>query len=94
MCDEGRNIYQFANKENRFEKGIKKLGGASLETMLPGALAKELHQLVKSGKDQTAVVLTGQYTSEEYDSFIGTLSKEFGIKKVYHWNQNEKQMGD
>lgn len=93
MCDDGRQIYQFANKEFRFQKALKK-DSAGQHEMLPGALAKELHEVIKRGKDQTAVVLTGQYTSEEYDSFIGTLSKEFGIKKFFHWNNCLEQRND
>ncbi|MCB0368721.1 MAG: NADH dehydrogenase subunit, partial [Bdellovibrionales bacterium] len=52
------------------------------------------HETIKTAKDQTAVVLTGQYTVEEYDSFIGTLVKEFGITKIYHWNNNASTMND
>lgn len=93
MCDDGRNIYQYANKEHRFQKAMKKDSSSTVE-MMPGALAKELHEVIKSGKDATAVVLTGQYTVEEYDSFVGTLVKEFGIKKIYHWNNNASTAND
>ncbi|MBL7556227.1 MAG: (2Fe-2S)-binding protein [Bdellovibrionaceae bacterium] len=89
MCDEGRDIYKFLNKDNRFTTGIVRQNGVQTE-MAPGALAKELHKEIKAKKDQVAVVLTGQYTVEEYEAMVSSMVKEFGISKIYHWVNNKE----
>jgi NADH-quinone oxidoreductase subunit G len=88
MCDEGRDIYKFLNKDSRFLKGIVREKGTQQE-MAPGALAKELANDVKGKKDQTAVVLTGQYTVEEYESLVNTMVKDLGVTRIYHWVNNK-----
>lgn len=89
MCDEGRDVYKFLNKEARFTVGIRREKGAQQE-MAPGALAKEIYTDIKAKKDQTAIVLTGQYTVEEYESFVSSMAKEFQITKIYHWVNNKE----
>lgn len=96
MCDEGRNIYKFVNKENRLLKGQTKTSGSSqwLES-LPGALAKELSAKLKNQNSESiALVLTGQYTSEEYEAIIATFVNEFKSKKIYHWMNNPQSMNE
>ena len=89
MCDEGRDIYKFLNKDARFTTGIIRQKGEQTE-MAPGALAKELHKEIKAKKDQVALVLTGQYTVEEYEAMVSSMVKEFGISKIYHWVNNKE----
>ncbi|MFN8792268.1 MAG: 2Fe-2S iron-sulfur cluster-binding protein [Bdellovibrionales bacterium] len=87
MCDEGRDIYKFVNREHRLLKARKKQGGQWTE-LEAGAGAKDAAQVIKStSAEGLAIVLTGQYTTEEYE----TLLKNFKTKKVYHWkNRPEK----
>jgi NADH-quinone oxidoreductase subunit G len=87
MCDEGRDLYKFVNRENRFLKGRKKIA-TGWEEMLPGAAAKAASATLKSAGSKVAVVLTGQYTNEEYESFLKTFVTDLGIKQVFHWNNN------
>lgn len=87
MCDEGRDIYKFANREHRFLKGQKRTA-AGWEEMLPGAAAKEASVLVKGKGDSVALVLTGQYTTEEYDAAISAFVSKVVSKNVFHWINN------
>lgn len=87
MCDEGRDFYKFINRENRFLKGRKRVN-SNWEEFQPGALAKELSSLVKNQGDSVALVLTGQYTVEEFDIAISAFTAETRSKKVFHWNNN------
>jgi NADH-quinone oxidoreductase subunit G len=84
MCDEGRDVYKFVNKEHRMIKA-KKRAGVQWTEMLPGAAAKEASLVVKSSGAKAALVLTGQYTVEEYESIVGTFVNDFKSKHVYHW---------
>jgi len=93
MCDEGRNLYQYANREHRYVKAMHRENGAWTE-MTPGAAAKEIAKFVKGAGDKAALVLTGQYTNEEYARVLQLWSTEVKSKKVYHWNSHEKTAAD
>ncbi len=84
MCDDGRDIYKFVNRDQRWLKG-KKRSATGWEEMQPGAAAKDASAVLKTSGEATALVLTGQYTVEEYDSIIGNFVSEFKSKKIYHW---------
>lgn len=93
MCDEGRDIYKFVNKEVRLLKGKKRTASGWEETS-PGALAKEVGPVIKKAGSQAALVLTGQYTLEEYEDIVGTFVKDFGSKNIFHWVNNPEKMKD
>ena len=89
MCDEGRNVYKFANRENRWTKALKRTS-TGWEDMQPGAAAKDAALAVKaSGASGTALVLTGQYTVEEYEAILKSFAQDLGTKKIYHWVNNK-----
>lgn len=88
MCDEGRDIYKFANRETRLLRAKKRVTAGNWEELMPGAAAKEAAQLIKSSGDSTAIVVTGFYTNEEYEVLFST----FKGKKFYHWINNLEQM--
>jgi len=85
MCDNGRDIYKFLNKLNRNTKGIKYSNGQQTE-ITPGAAARDAAKFLKQNSNGgIGVVLTGQYTNEEYDSLISVFINEFKTKKIFHW---------
>jgi NADH-quinone oxidoreductase subunit G len=94
MCDEGRDLYKFVNRENRYLKARRRISGGAWDEMLPGAGAKDAAGVLKASGDAVALVLTGQYTTEEYESIIGNFVNEFKSKKIYHWNNNPKTEND
>lgn len=86
MCDEGRNIYKFVNKESRLLKGRKFTNSSWNEETHAGVAAKDCAQLLKSVKpEEIAVVLTGQNTVEEIETILSTFSTSFKTKNIYHW---------
>lgn len=85
MCDEGRDLYKFVNRENRLLKGKKKIA-TGWEEVQPGAAAKGAAAVIKSAGSKVALVLTGQYTNEEYDSIMKNIVGDLGVKNVFHWN--------
>ncbi len=79
-------------KENRLTQAIHKEAGnrvykTSLDSL--GLLREKLNS-VKTA----ALVLTGQYTSEEYDSLLSFWKSKFGSDQVYHWINHEDKMDD
>ncbi len=89
MCDEGRDIYKFTNKQNRLLKAKKGQGG-SWKELTPGAAAKEVAASLKSGGESLALVLTAQYTVEEYEAIVSIFVNNFKTKKIFFWINNKE----
>lgn len=87
MCDQGRDLYKFVNRDARWLKGKKRVA-AGWEEMMPGAAAKDAATVVTASKGKLAAVLTGQYSVEEYETLVGTLVNDLGCTKIYHWINN------
>ncbi len=87
MCDEGRDIYKFVNLEHRQLKASIRTGSETFETSAGDATKKFSSFLKQLKSSETAVVLTGQYTVEEYQALVKSLKKSAG--HFFHWNQNE-----
>jgi NADH-quinone oxidoreductase subunit G len=91
MCDKGRDVYKFVNRDARLLKA-KKGSVGQWQQMDPGAAAKEagdgLRQAMKSNPNSVAVVVTGQFMNEEYQALFNFFVKENGIKNVSHWVNN------
>ena len=82
MCDVGRDVYKFANKEARLLDA--RVRG---EWMVPSLATKKVGETLKGRGNKVAFVLTGQYTNEEYDALL-SYAKELGTSQVFHWINN------
>lgn len=95
MCDEGRNVYKFVNRENRQLKGLKFQNGQWTADLHAGAVAKEAAQALKTAQGENVVlVLTGQHTNEEYASLLQNFSHKMNSKNVVHWWPHEAQASE
>lgn len=86
MCDEGRDVYKFVNAPVRLLRAQKQTGGHWTE-LAPGAAAKEAGAVVKAAGANAALVLTGQYTVEEYEEIVSSFVAQ-GSKNIFHWINN------
>lgn len=93
MCDEGRDTYKFVNTEVRLLKG-RVSTSTGFEEKSGGAVAKQAAAVLKSAGADAALVLTGQFTVEEYESIVSRFVNDFKSKKIYHWNNNKNQAND
>ncbi|MGZ3770776.1 MAG: 2Fe-2S iron-sulfur cluster-binding protein [Bdellovibrio sp.] len=90
MCDEGRNVYKFVNKEYRILTGQVRTA-SGWEGLAAGAVAKQAHEVVKnSSGDSLALVLTAQYSVEEYEAIVSTFVNEFKTKNIFFWINNKE----
>ncbi|KHD89528.1 MAG: NADH dehydrogenase [Bdellovibrio sp. ArHS] len=90
MCDEGRDVYKFVNKETRLLKAQVRNASGWTE-MAGGAAAKNAHEVLKNTSgDSLALVLTAQYTVEEFDAIVSTFVNEFKTKKIFFWINNKE----
>ena len=94
MCDEGRDVYKFVNLEHRITQGYHKTN-KELATLPPGQAAIEIGKELKALKsDKIALVLTGQYTTEEYNAFVKTFIENFNSTQIFHWINNPETLDD
>lgn len=91
MCDEGRDTYKYVNLKYRLlapqlaEGGTTKVLGREEAGK---TLGLKVRGQAEANPDSVAVVLTGQYTVEEYDAFLKLVGEGWGIRNVYHWRNN------
>ena len=86
MCDKGRETFQHVNKPHRALNAFYHDSSETQKFKTDQALKKIQESLQGEGKKTTpALVLTGQYTCEEYDSLLSFCSSEWGLDVVYHW---------
>lgn len=94
MCDYGRTMYEHLNAENRFSTATEN------GTELPwSSVAKNISEKIKNahaaGLDKIALVLSPQYTNEEYEVIINALKKDGKFfPKVYIWRSRNEKMED
>ncbi len=91
MCDYGRTMYMHLNSAMRFMNPIFN-GHESSWNRLHKELEKSL-QDAKNQKSKVQLILTPQYTNEEYESIFSCLDEYVGIQNVsvLLWrNRNEK----
>lgn len=96
MCDEGRDLYKHVNRGARLLQA--RVGGqaAAFEDLEPGAAVKRAATQLKSvaeksGRESVALILTGQYTNEEYEKMLETFTGDLGSTLVYHWANQPDQ---
>lgn len=96
MCDKGRDIYKFVNKEARLKTA--KVGSKDQWKLTEGGQAakdigEKLRQAAKAdGADKIALVVTGQYNNEEYDALFELFYRTLGVKDIFHWVNNPEDM--
>jgi NADH-quinone oxidoreductase subunit G len=98
MCDVGRDTYKFVNLKTRLLSG--KLGrrdqwqevGSADAARSAGLRLRDA--VTKFGPDSVALVVTGQYTNEEFGDLHQFFTGELKSKNVYHWLNNPERAQD
>ncbi len=93
MCDEGRDTYKHVNLKVRMQAAQVGQSGA-WQLIEPAEALRQvgpkIRDLAKTGKsDKISLLITGQYTNEEYESLF-KMAKELKISKAYHWFNKAK----
>lgn len=92
MTDSGRNAYKRVNLKSRLLSG--KIGKRDMWSEVDVADAArsaglKLRDTVKQhGPDSVAIVLTGQYTNEEYKDLVKFTEGDLKTFSVFHWINN------
>lgn len=85
MCDKGRGLYRGLNKKERMNQAFERENSQWSPLSSQSAMSK-IKKLLSS-KDKVACILTGQYTTEEYQ----VLKEQFPQASYYHWMNNEAE---
>ncbi len=109
MCDEGRKIYKSTNVMNTEFVGVRgEKKAVKVQNRLTQAIhrkdnevdyfltSKALENLREDLKsvDKAALVLTGQYTNEEYEALLSYWKSQFKGENVFHWTNHEENWND
>lgn len=93
MCDEGRDVYKYVNAKGRLLSAQVSQSGQT-RSLKPLEALKELRQAIthreSSHLNQVAVVLTAQYSNEEYKDLLDGFCGHYGIDNVYYWQNNSE----
>lgn len=91
MCDQGRDVYKFANREFRLLYGLES-DADSHHRLEGGEAARRAGELIGQGnKENTYLVVTPQYTNEDYDALFGYWAQNFSKSNVVVWmNDRDK----
>jgi NADH-quinone oxidoreductase subunit G len=95
MCDQGRHTYKFVNREHRLV--LAKTGSKNLWSQVDPVEAtieagKYLRESAQKNLGGIAVVVTGQYTNEEYGDLLQFVAEDLRVKNIYHWINNPEDM--
>jgi len=98
MCDVGRDSYKFVNLKGRLLGGRVGRRGSWQDVDVVDAARSaglKLRETVeKFGPDSVALVLTGQFTNEEYKDLLGFFVSNLKSKNVFHWLNNPDKVNE
>lgn len=93
MCDFGRDIYKFVNKDHRLaDAKVFKSGQWQLQKKEDHL--NEAQKALETAGGSLATVVTGQYSTEEYQDLFQYLTQDLKSKQVYHWVNNPSSFDD
>lgn len=94
MSDEGRMAYKFVNRDVRQLTARRRSGGQWWEGAAGQAAKDVSHHLKQQAGDSIALVLTAQYTVEEYEAIITTFVNDYKTRNVFFWINNKETFND
>lgn len=94
MCDQGRLTYKAQNLENRLEFARYLEGEKKKEGSIEQAIQALSDKIKNTPSQDIALLVSAQYTLEEYRAVFEYFVKECGVKKIYQWRDQEENRED
>lgn len=93
MCNFGRTMYDHLNVEHRLlssyqrDQSTGKLTKSATATVLA-----DLHRQLVDAQDRVALLVSSQYTNEEYQALFGYFVGDLGVTSVYRWRNSDEDV--
>lgn len=94
MCDVGRKTYKHLNQEVRLRSGITSDAKGRRRVRADEAIAALAMQIAQVDAADIALLVSPQYTNEEYAAFFSYFVEKLGVKKVYQWREPTEKLDD
>lgn len=94
MCDYGRGTYRHLNAEERQRVAIVVDHGKRRDAEVPEAIKVLAHKLKTHKPEEIALLVSAQYTNEEYDAFFDFFVGKLGVKKIFQWREPTEKVSD
>ena len=95
MCDVGRTMYEHLNLENRLRwpmvttaEGVPNYEKTTFDAALQN-LATRLREVAA---DQVALLVSAQYTNEEYKALFELFVSRLGVRNIFQWRERTEQI--
>ncbi len=92
MCDTGRTMYKHLNQDVRQRFAIVSEAGKRKDVSCQDALVSLAHRLKGVKAEDIAVLMSAQYTNEEYEAFLSFFVGQLGVKKVFQWREPTEKL--
>jgi len=92
MCDKGRDTIGHLNREHRLSHAYTQVQGKWEETSTLKALGALQEKIREAGPAHVALLVSAQYTMEEYEAFFSYFCGELGVKSVYQWRTKKENL--
>lgn len=93
MCDVGRKTYKHMNQEHRLRSGIVTgADGFRTRARIDEAISSLAAKVLGTDVTDIALLVSPQYTCEEYDAFFSFFVGRLGVKKVFQWREPTEKL--
>jgi NADH-quinone oxidoreductase subunit G len=94
MCDYGRGTFHHLNQENRQRFAFVSVQGQRRDVDFSESMKLLATKLKHAKPGEAALLVSAQYTNEEYAAFFDFFVNKLGIKKVYQWREPTEKIAD
>ena len=93
MCDTGRKMYKHLNQDQRLRfPVVTDPAGQVRRAPMAEAISTLATQLQSVSPDQVALLVSPQYTCEEYSALFALFVGKLGVKNVFQWREPTEQL--
>lgn len=94
MCDVGRQVAEYQNPENRLDYFYRKIDKHLVVCTKEEAISDLSMKLISTKKESIALLVSPQYTCEEYKEFFDFFVNELEVKNIFQWRSKKESIKD
>lgn len=94
MCDKGRHTYAQLNPEVRLNHAVLAEGPTRRNVSFADGIYALTNKIKETKPEDIALLVSAQYTNEEYREIFGYFVKSLGVKKVFQWREPTEKVDE